>query len=187
MTRRRAAFGAVTLVAVAGVAVGLALGLRGGSGTATSTSASSSGMRAPAFPALDAARGHAVLLSFLDTQAQASPTNDPSRAQIPFLKSMNTQNHRYGLRTVIVDTGRAGRNALVNFTYDWALDRSIVVVADPEGALARRYRVKKAPTTFLVDRRGVLHRRWDGFAPAAQLDFAARPLVGRAQPGAAAG
>jgi hypothetical protein len=39
------------------------------------------------------------------------------------------------------------------------------------------------PTTFLIDRHGVVRRRWDGFALAAQLDFAVRPLVGRPQPG----
>jgi peroxiredoxin len=67
----------------------------------------------------------------------------------------------------------------VNFTYDWVLARSIAVAPDPDGALARRYGVTAVPTTFLVDRRGVVRRRWDGFAAAAQLDFAIRPLLGR--------
>jgi hypothetical protein len=176
MTRRRAAFSALTVVAAAGVALGFAL--RGGSDRAAA-SAGVAGARAPAFAALDAAHGHAVLVTFLDTQAQASAANNPSRAQIPFLKSMNTQNHPYGLRTVIVDTAGAGRDALVNFAYDWALARSIAVARDPDGALARRYGVTAVPTTFLVDRRGVVRRRWDGFAAAAQLDFAIRPLLGR--------
>jgi hypothetical protein len=180
MTRRRAAVGAAVLVVAAGVALGL--GLRGGSDGAA-TSGAAGGTRAPAFAALDADRGHAVLVSFLDTQTQASAANDPSRAQIPFLKSMNRQNRPYGLRTVIVDTAGAGRDALVNFTYDWALDRSIAVADDPGGAVARRYRVTAVPTTFLIDRHGVVRRRWDGFALAAQLDFAVRPLVGRPQPG----
>jgi hypothetical protein len=179
MTRRRAAVGAAVLLVAVGVALGLAL--RGGGSDPAAPAVV--GARAPVFPALDADRGHTVLVSFLDTQAQATAANDPSRAQIPFLKSMSTQNRSYGLRTVIVDTGRAGGNALVNFTYDWALDRSIAVAADPGGRLARRYGVTTAPTTFLVDRRGVVRRRWDGFAPAAQLDFALRPLVGRPAPG----
>lgn len=175
MTRRRAAVGAAVLLVAAGVVPALAF--RGGSDRAPANGVAA-GAHAPAFPALVAGRGHAVLLSFLDTQAQASTANNPSRAQIPFLKSMNTQNRSYGLRTVIVDTGRAGRSALVNFTYDWTLGRSIAVVADPDGTLARRYAVTTVPTTFLVDRHGVVRRRWDGFAPAAQLDFAVRPLVG---------
>jgi len=134
---------------------------------------------------LGSQRGHPVLLSFLNTQAEATAANDPSRAEIVFIKSMSTQNHHYGLRTVIVDAaGAAGtsppsRDALVNFTFDWALDPSIVVVGDEDGSLERAYGVTKTPTTFLIDKRGVIRRRWDGFALAAQLDFAIRPLVGR--------
>jgi hypothetical protein len=130
-------------------------------------------------------RGHPVLLSFLNTQAEATAGNDPSRAEIVFIKSMTTQNRRYGLRTVIVDAADAAgtyppsRDALVNFTFDWALGPSIAVVGDEDGSLERAYGVTKAPTTFLIDKRGVVRRRWDGFALAAQLDFAIRPLVGR--------
>jgi hypothetical protein len=141
-----------------------------------------SSLKAGAF-SLAGQRGHPVLLSFLNTQATAP--NDPSRAEIVFIKSMNTQNRRYGLRTVIVDAADAagtpppGRDALVNFTFDWALGPSIAVVGDEDGSLERAYGVTKSPTTFLIDKRGVVRRRWDGFALAAQLDFAIRPLVGR--------
>ena len=130
-------------------------------------------------------RGHPVLLSFLNTQAEATAGDDPSRAEIVFIKSMNTQNRRSGLRTVIVDAADAAgtsppsRDALVNFTFDWALGPSIAVVGDEDGSLERAYGVTKAPTTFLIDKRGIIRRRWDGFALAAQLDFAIRPLVGR--------
>jgi peroxiredoxin len=98
---------------------------------------------------------------------------------------MNTQNRRYGLRTVIVDAADAAgrsppsRDALVNFTFDWALGPSIAVVGDADGSLERAYGVTRTPTTFLIDKRGIIRRRWDGFALAAQLDFAIRPLVGR--------
>jgi len=130
-------------------------------------------------------RGHPVLLSFLNTQAEATAGDDPSRAEIVFIKSMNTQNRRYGLRTVIVDAADAAgtsppsRDALVNFTFDWALGPSIAVVGDADGSLERAYGVTKSPTTFLIDKHGIIRRRWDGFALAAQLDFAIRPLVGR--------
>ena len=130
-------------------------------------------------------RGHPVLLSFLNTQAEATAGEDPSRAEIVFIKSMNTQNRRYGLRAVIVDAADAAgtsppsRDALVNFTFDWALGPSIAVVGDEDGSLERAYGVTKAPTTFLIDKRGIIRHCWDGFALAAQLDFAIRPLVGR--------
>jgi peroxiredoxin len=130
-------------------------------------------------------RGHPVLLSFLNTQAEATTGNDPSRAEIVFIKSMNTQNRSHGLRTVIVDAADAAgtsppsRDALVNFTFDWALGPTIAVVGDADGSLERAYGVTKSPTTFLIDKHGIIRRRWDGFALAAQLDFAIRPLVGR--------
>lgn len=128
-------------------------------------------------------RGHPVLLSFLNTQATAG--DDPSRAEIVFIKSMNTQNRHYGLRTVIVDAADVagisppGRDALVNFTFDWALGPSIAVIGDENGSLERAYGITKSPTTFLIDKRGIIRRRWDGFALPAQFDFAIRPLVGR--------
>jgi hypothetical protein len=134
---------------------------------------------------LGSQRGHPVLLSFLNTQAEGTAANDPSRAEVVFIKSMNTQNRRYGLRTVIVDaadpagTSPPGRDALVNFTFDWALGPSIAVVGDGDGSLERAYGITNTPTTFLIDNRGIIRRRWDGFALAAQSDFAIRPLVGR--------
>jgi len=173
---------AAALVAVAVAAAIVVLVLRGGSATAHA-GAARVGAQAPVFAALSRARGHAVLLTFLDTQARARAGNDPSRAQIPFLKSMAVQNRAAGLRTIIVDTGRASGDALVNFRYDWALPRSIAVVEDGHGAIARAYRVETVPTTVVIDRRGVVRRRWDGFALAAELDFAVRPLVGRREPG----
>src|SRR5215468_1084978 len=192
-TRRRAVGGAVVAVVLAGIA--LVAGLRG-SGRGPVMVPPLARHPAPLFTrplaslkagtfSLGGQRGHPVLLSFLNTQAEATAANDPSRAEIVFIKSMNTQNRRYGLRTVIVDAADAAgtsppsRDALVNFTFDWALGPSIAVVGDEDGSLERAYGVTKAPTTFLIDKRGIIRRRWDGFALAAQLDFAIRPLVGR--------
>lgn len=178
---RRTRAAAVVLAAAVAAAVAV-LVLRGGPAKAHA-GAARVGAAAPVFAALSGDRGHAVLLTFLDTQAQATVGNDPSRAQIPFLKSMDVQNRGAGLRTIIVDTGGASSSELVNFTYDWAVPRSIAVVGDRRGSVARAYGVGTVPTTFLVDRRGTVRRRWNGFAAAAELDFAIRPLVGRREPG----
>lgn len=180
-TRRRTRAAAI-VAAAAAAAVAAVLLLRGGPAKAHA-GAGVVGAPAPAFAVLSGDRGHAVLLSFLNTQAQARVGNDPSRSQIPFLKSMDVQNRAAGLRTIIVDTGGASAGGLVNFTYDWAVPRSIAVVGDPRRSVARAYGVKTVPTTFLVDRRGIVRRRWNGYAPAAELDFAVRPLVGRREPG----
>ena len=130
-----------------------------------------------------------MLLSFLNTQAEPSVSGDPSRSQIAFLKSMSTQNRPHGLRTVIVDAAAAagvpspGHDALINFTFDWALGPSIAVVGDADGSIERAYGVTKVPTTLVIDRHGIVRHRWNGFALPAQLDFAIRPLVGRASAG----
>jgi hypothetical protein len=133
---------------------------------------------------LDRLRGHIVLVSFLNSRAEATVEGDPSRAQIVFLRSMQRQHERLGLRVIVVDAaelagaGRPSGNDLVNYTYDWNLDRAIAVLRD-DGTLARRFGVERAPTTFLIGRDGVVHERWDGFVPAARLDLSIRRLEGR--------
>jgi hypothetical protein len=129
-------------------------------------------------------RGRIVLVSFLNSRAEATAEGDPSRAQIVFLRSMQTQHKRLGLRVIVVDAaelagaGSPSRNDLVNYTYDWNLDSAIAVLRD-DGTLARRFGVEQVPTTFLIGPKGVVRKRWDGFAPATQLDFAIRVLEGR--------
>jgi hypothetical protein len=132
--------------------------------------------------------GHLVLLSFLNSRAEATTEGDPSRAQIVFLRSMQRQHARFGLRVIVVDAaelagaGRPTRNDLVNYTYDWNLDPAVAVLAD-DGAAARRFAVERAPTTFLIGPDGIVRERWDGFAPAARLDLAIRRLEGRGPTG----
>jgi hypothetical protein len=155
------------------------------------------GMRAPALAgspvrggsiSLDRVHDHVVLLSFLNSRAEASPEGDPSRAQIVFLRSMQRQHGRFGLRVIVVDAaelagaGRPSRNDLVNYTYDWNLAPAIAVLPD-DGTAARRFAVEHAPTTFLIGRGGVVRERWDGFVPAAQVDLAIRRLEGRGPTG----
>jgi hypothetical protein len=137
---------------------------------------------------LDRLRGHLVLLSFLNSRADATPEGDPSRAQIVFLRSMQRQHAHFGLRVIVVDAAelagaeRPSWNDLVNYTYDWNLDPAIAVLPD-DGTYARRFGVESAPTTFLIGSEGVVHERWDGFAPVARLDFALRRLEGRSPTG----
>jgi AhpC/TSA family len=133
---------------------------------------------------LERLRGHVVLVSFLNSRAEATADGDPSRAQIVFLRSMQTQHARFGLRVIVVDAaelagaGRPSRNDLLNYTYDWNLDPAIAVLTD-DGAHARRFTVDEAPTTFLISPDGVVRERWIGFVPPAQLDLSIRALEGR--------
>jgi hypothetical protein len=101
-SRWRAAAGTVAVAALAGIA--LAVGVRGFGRVADGPPARVS-RPAPQFIrplaslkggtfSLSGQRGHPVLLSFLNTQAEAATGNDASRAEIVFIKSMNTQTTR---------------------------------------------------------------------------------------------
>jgi peroxiredoxin len=128
--------------------------------------------------------GQPILLSFINTQAEASSaTADPSRAQIVFLKSMQEQYGPNGLAVLIVDAARieTGRHPaedeLINFTYDWQLD-TIPVLDDLDGSVARSYEVKSTPITFLIGANGIIQQRWNGFASASQLALSIDALLG---------
>jgi peroxiredoxin len=140
-------------------------------------------VRGGSFQLADSA-GKVVLLSFINTQAQAtSTTADPSRAQIVFLKSMQEQYGPKDLIVLIVDAARVAtgkqpsRDQLINFTYDWQLDH-VHVLDDSDGSVARSYAVESPPTTFLISAGGIIQQRWDGFASASQLALAIESLVG---------
>jgi redoxin len=197
MRTRRWAIGGLALALLVGIAAAFGARQSDRSGSAGTAAV---GRAAPDFSAalasqaggrfsLAGERGHAVLVSFVNTQEAASAAGAPSRSQIVFLKSMNTQNHPHGLQTVIVDAAATAgvpapsHDALINFTFDWSLDPSIAVVGDANGSIERAYGVTEVPTTLVIDKRGVVRHRWNGFALAAQLDFAIRPLVGRASVG----
>jgi peroxiredoxin len=131
---------------------------------------------------LEDLQGQAVLISFLNTQARATDTPDPSRSQIVFLKSMLEQYEVIGLVVLIVDAAHLHTGEqptldnLINYTYNWRLD-TIPVLIDPDGITARLYGISDTPTTFLIGIDGIIQQRWDGSATAPQLAFAIEAVI----------
>jgi len=128
--------------------------------------------------------GKAVLLSFINTQAEAGlDTPDPSRAQIMFLKSMYEQYAPKGLTVFIVDTTQleTGKqpslDEVINFTYNWQLD-TIPVLVDENGLIRDQYGISNLPTTLLIGTDGVIQQRWNNVASSSQLALAIEAIVG---------
>ena len=110
-------------------------------------------------------RGHLVLMAFLqllpDTEANSS------RAQLQYLRSMNTQYHSRGLSVFLVDESylathvRSQPDQLLNAFYDLNVS-DLTLIRDPSGQIRSVIKVKTVPTTVLFDSAGNVIHRWGG-------------------------
>lgn len=133
---------------------------------------------------LKSLEGQAVLLSFINTQAEIDlATPDPSRAQIIFLKSMHEQYASRGLSVFIVDAAQLeigkqpSLEELINFTHNWQLG-DIPVLVDKNGLIRDQYGISSLPTTLLIGTDGVIQQRWNTMASSSQLALAIESVVG---------
>lgn len=121
-----------------------------------------------------------LLLAFLQTIPNTA--NTPSRGQALLLQSMDHQYASRGLRVAVVDasqlaTGRAPQHdELVNASYDWGM--TIPLLEDPEHFAARRFGIRKVPTTILFKPDGTVQHRWEGSLHPADLAQEIEQLVG---------
>ena len=111
-------------------------------------------------PAVEQFRGRWALVSHLGV-------DDASRSQLVFLQSALEQ---YGERGLVVAVALHG-DVPGNLAWDWNLGRirSLEASSAPVEAL---------PTTLLVAPDGRVSRRWEGFAPPADLGLTLRHAVG---------
>jgi hypothetical protein len=110
-------------------------------------------------------RGRLVLMAFLqllpDTEANSS------RAQLQYLRSMNTQYHSSGLSVFLVDESylathvRSQPDQLLNALYDLNVS-DLTLIRDPSGQIRSAIKVKTVPTTVLFDSAGNAIHRWNG-------------------------
>ena len=110
-------------------------------------------------------RGHLVLMAFLqllpDTEANSS------RAQLQYLRSMNTQYHSRGLSVFLVDESylathvRSQPDQLLNALYDLNVS-DLTLISDTSGQIRSAIKVRTVPTTVLFDSAGNVIHRWSG-------------------------
>jgi hypothetical protein len=93
--------------------------------------------------------------------------DDASRAQLVFLQSALEQ---YGERGLVGAVSLPG-GASSPLVHDWNLGAIRTFAPGPSG-------VEKLPTTLLVGPDGAVVRRWEGFAPPADLGLTLRALIG---------
>lgn len=121
---------------------------------------------------LHAQKDRSFIVSFLAVVPDTVPT--PSRSQAVSIQSMRTQFGRFGVGVVIIDESRLNRGSesnqveRVNAWYDWHLD-PIPLLADEGSSIAKAFDVCSAPTTFLLDSRGRVLKRWDSLVNAGAL------------------
>jgi len=133
--RRLPATAAVLLLALAGAA-GAAVAADGPAPRAVDPAA--------AFD-LAAHAGKVVVLDFWASWCK------PCRESMPWLSALQREHGAKGLQVVAVsvDADEADMRSRLG-----DLDEGIVVVFDPEGALAAQYKLEGMPTSYLIDRAG---------------------------------
>lgn len=97
-------------------------------------------------------RGRAVLLNFW---ASWCP---PCRAEMPDLQEAHEQ---YGddIRILAVNI-QEDREVVKDFVREFGL--TFTVLLDSDGSVARTYRIAAIPTSFFIDRSGIIRLRWVG-------------------------
>ena len=126
------------------------------------------GQRAPALGVRG--EGKVVLVAF------AASWCTPCRKEIPELEKLHRRYHDRGFRLVVVaidgEPGDARR-------FLAGLGLTAEVVLDPKGETVARFGPPKMPTSYLIDRAGVVRRVQAGYAPGAlsALEQAIRKLL----------
>lgn len=98
-------------------------------------------------------RGQVVLLNFWASWCA------PCRQEMPLLQATYTAYADDGLVVLAVNMGEEKRR-VENFAVDLAL--TFPVLADEEITVGTLYRVRGVPTTFFIDRDGVIRQRYVG-------------------------
>lgn len=101
----------------------------------------------------------------------------PCRKEIPELRALHEQYKTRGLEVVGVSVDNDGNDDLIReFMKEFAMD--FPVWRDPDERISTRFLTVGVPTTFLIDREGIL--RWKNIGPIAPNDTGMQAAIERA-------
>jgi peroxiredoxin len=117
-------------------------------------------------------KGKAVLIDFWDTWCP------PCRRALPHLQELS-EAYAADLVVVGVAMGRDGEAKVKSYVEENNLDFTFVMADAPQYQVMRDFGgVQSIPTTFLVDREGVIRQIWTGAMPKAAYEEAVRQVIG---------
>ncbi len=113
-------------------------------------------------------RGKVVLLNFWATWCP------PCRREIPSLKRLYQLRKDREFEIVAVSVDKASSSKVASFVASYQM--SFPVLVNPRGDVGQRYWTRAVPTSFLLDKKGVIRwkvvgpREWDGAETLAKID-----------------
>jgi peroxiredoxin len=117
-------------------------------------------------------KGKAVLIDFWDTWCP------PCRRAMPHLQEIS-EAYAGDLVVIGVAMGRDGEEKVRSYVKNNGLTFEFVLADAPNYTVLRDYGgVQSIPTTFLVDRQGVIRNVWTGALPKAEYEKAVRSVLG---------
>jgi peroxiredoxin len=79
----------------------------------------------------------------------------PCRAEMPAINSVYQSNREKGLEVLAVNsTFQDSESAATAFVQEYGL--SFPILLDRDGAVSRRYQLQALPTTYFIDRKGII-------------------------------
>ncbi len=117
---------------------------------------------------LAALKGKVVLVNFWATWCP------PCRAEMPAIDQLYRTNREAGLVVLGINQGE-DQAAVQSFAGQFNL--SFPILLDPNGAVNARYNVSALPTTFIIDRKGIIHDLVIGPVTREQVQRKIQPLL----------